>query len=102
MTEFAQCFGLDLTDPLSCDIELTSDLFQCSGASVIQTETELEYLLLTLCQCIKHLIELLSEERKCCCICRYRHIVILDKVAKMGIFFFTDRCFQRNRFLRYL
>jgi len=34
-------------------------------------------------------------------ICRCGCIVIRNKVSQMAVFFFTNRCFQRNRFLRH-
>ena len=47
MTQLAQSFCLDLTDTLSCDIELFTNFLQSSGTSVVQSETEAEDLLLT-------------------------------------------------------
>ena len=47
MTQLAQSFCLDLTDTLSCDIELFTNFLQSSGTSVVQSETEAENLLFT-------------------------------------------------------
>ena len=45
MTKLTQCLGLDLPDPLTCDIEFLADFFQRSGAAVFQTETKDQNLL---------------------------------------------------------
>ena len=59
MTQLAQGLGLNLADTLSCNIKLLTHFFQCAGTSIIHAKPETKYLLLSLCQCIKHLVKLL-------------------------------------------
>ena len=59
MAEFSERFCLDLTDTLTCYIELFSNFFQCSCATVLQTKTECQNFLLSLGQCSKYFLQLL-------------------------------------------
>ena len=43
MAQLAQSLGLDLADALACDAELAANLLERTAASVLQTETELQY-----------------------------------------------------------
>ena len=52
MTKLAECLRLNLTDTLTGDIELFSNLFQCTCSSITPVpKRKTEYLLLSLCQC---------------------------------------------------
>ena len=42
MAQFTKCLSLDLTDTLSGDFKLLTDLFQGSGSAIIQTESQLD------------------------------------------------------------
>ncbi len=58
MTQLAQRLRLDLTDTLTCDIELFSDFLKCSCTSVLQSKTQCQHLLLTLRQRSEHFLQL--------------------------------------------
>ena len=47
MTELAQRLGFDLADTLSGNVKFLADLFKSTGAAVIETEAELDNVLLT-------------------------------------------------------
>ncbi len=83
MTKLTKCLCFDLSDTLTCNVELLTNLFKCSCSSVIETESQSEYLLLTLCKCSEYFNELLLKECERCCVSRYRNVVVLDEIAKM-------------------
>ena len=51
MAELSKRFRLNLTDTLSCNVELFTNLFEGSRTAVIESETETQNLLLTVGQC---------------------------------------------------
>lgn len=61
MTEFAECFGLDLADALACDAEFTPDLIERAAASVLCAEAEMEDSMLTLAERAEGVVGLLHE-----------------------------------------
>ena len=99
MTKLAERLCLNLTDTFSCYIKFLTNFLQSSGTSIVQAKTQAQYFLLSVCQCAQNLYQLLFQQSKCCCICRYRYIVILNKVSKVAVLFLTDRCLQRYRLL---
>ena len=99
MTQFTQCFCFNLADTFSCYIELFTYFFQCSCSAVFQTKTQAQNLFLSVCQCIQNFHQLFFQQSESCCFCRRRDIIIGDEVTQMAVFFFADRCFQRNGFL---
>ena len=100
MAEFTERFSLDLTNTLTGNIEFLTYFLQRSRSSVIHTKAESEYLLLSVGQCIKNLIQLFLQKRLCCCFRRHRNIVVLNKITKMAVFLLADRSLQGNRLLR--
>ena len=58
MTQFAQCLCFDLTDTFTGNVEFLTYFFQRTCASVIQSETKTQYLLLSLCQCTQYFHQL--------------------------------------------
>lgn len=50
MAQFTERFRLNLTDTLSCNVELFTNLFEGSRTAVIESETETQNLLLTVSQ----------------------------------------------------
>ena len=99
MAEFPERLCLNLTDTLSCYIKLSSDFFQRAGAAVIHAEPEAEHFLFSLCQGIKHFIQLLFQKRLGSRFRRYRYIIVLYKVSQMAVLFLSDRSLKRNRLL---
>ena len=61
MTKLAECFCFDLTDTLTGDIELFSDLFQCTCSSITHTKTQAENFSLSLSVYLKLHPAVLSE-----------------------------------------
>ena len=81
MTQFAQCLCFDLTDTFTGNVEFLTYFLQSTGPSVIQTETESQYFLFSLCQSTQHFHQLFLQQGKCCSIGRNRYIIILNEVA---------------------
>ena len=50
MAKFSQSLCLNLSDTFSCYIKFLSNLFQCSGTSIIKTKTQTEHLLFSVCK----------------------------------------------------
>ena len=51
MAQFTERFRLDLTDTLSCNVKLFTNLFEGSRTAIVKSETETQNLLLTVGQC---------------------------------------------------
>ena len=62
MPELAERLGLDLSDTLTSDLELSSNLLKRSRAAVLKTEAELDYLLLPGGEGMKNVAKLLAKE----------------------------------------
>ena len=91
MAELAQRLCLDLSDTLSGNVKFLADFFKSPGSSVVETESESEHFLLSLCQCSQDFLELFTKKSKSGGVSRNRHVVILDKIAEMAVFLFADR-----------
>ena len=102
MTELAQSLRLNLADSLPRYIEFLPDLLKRSRSSVFKTEAQLENVFLSRRQRVKHLAELLAEQRIRCGVCRSRRILILYKIAYVAVLFLADGCFKGNGILRNL
>ena len=94
MAQLAQCLRFDLTDALTGDIELRTDLFKGTRSAVHQTETQPENICLTVGQRGKYLLKLFLQERVGSRISRSGRVIIRDEVAKVGILLLTDRRFE--------
>ena len=92
MAKLTERFCLNLTDSFSGYIELFSDFLKGSRPSILQTKAKRQHFLLPLGQCSEYLFQLFLKQRKSCSICRYRYIIIFNKIAQMGIFLFSDWC----------
>ena len=99
MAQFAQCLCLDLANALAGDVEFFSDFFQRAAAAVLNAETQLEHFFLTGGQGAQHIHQLLLEQCERGGFAGFAGVFVGDEVAQMGVFFFTDGGFQRNRFL---
>lgn len=62
VTQFAQRLGLDLADTFTGYIKLFSYLFQGAAAAILQTEAQLEHLLLSRGEGGQHIAQLLLEQ----------------------------------------
>ena len=69
MTKLTQCLRLDLTDTLTRDIKLLTNLFKCTASSVVKTKTKLNYMLFTRSKCMKLTLDNLAQNR---CRCNFR------------------------------
>ena len=101
MTKLAECFCFNLTDTLTGDIELFSDLFQCTVLfrhSIPKRKRE--NLLLSLCQCTQALHPAVLSDSVCAAASAGTGTLSSwMKVAQMAVFLLTDRSLKRNRFL---
>ena len=91
MAQFAKRFRLDLTDTLPCDVKFLSDLLKSARPAVHKPEAELQHLLLSRCQRVKHLVQLLVKKSLCRRISRSGCCVVLYEIS--------DRHFKRDGIL---
>ena len=67
-----------------CHVKFLSHLFQSPRPSVIQAESQPEYLLFPVRQRVKHFHKLLMQQSKRGRIQGHLHMVILDKISAPG------------------
>ena len=60
--QFAERFGFNLPDALTRDAKFLPYLFERSGPTVLQAETEFEHLTLTVAEPFQHILHLLLEQ----------------------------------------
>ena len=94
MSQLSERLCLDLSDTLSCDIELLADFLKGSWSSVIPSKSELYNSLLSLCKCADYLVELLVQQCLVCRLNRCRDTLILYEISKMSVLLLTDRSLQ--------
>ena len=68
MTKLTKRLCLDLSDTLSGDLKLLTNLLEGSGTTVLKSETKLNYLLLSGSKSVKNVAELLTEKRVGCAV----------------------------------
>src|SRR5471030_2100614 len=101
MPQFAQRLGLYLADAFASNGKVLADLFErVLRAGVPKPETHLYDLFLTRRQRCEHLVGDLAQIRKSHRLSRIEYRFVLDKIAEMRIFLFTDGRFERDRLLR--
>lgn len=61
MAQFGKRLALDLTNTLTRNTKLATNLFKRSGVTIFQSKAKLNYFALTIGKAIKHLIELLMK-----------------------------------------
>ncbi len=89
--------GLDLTDPLTGQVEVLTDLFERAGLAPIETEAQLQDLALTLVERAEQPGDLLGQQR------RRRDLegrfgrAVLDDVAELGVAVLAQGLGQRQR-----
>ncbi len=95
-----QGFGFDLTNTLTSDIELFSNLFECVSNTVCKSETHLKNLLFTWVQIFDDFLHVIFQELKGGCTVWRDVLHVLNEVFKGGVFFvITDWCFKRDGIL---
>ena len=100
MSQLTERLCLDLSDTLSCDLELLSNLLEGSGSAVLKTKAKLYNLLFSGGQGVQDIAKLLSQKRIGSTIGGCGRIVILNEIAKVAVLFLTDGGFKGNGVLR--
>ena len=99
MPQLPQGLGFDLADAFTGHGEVLANFFQGVLRSVFETEPHLDDAFFAWSQRVQnlfgHFFQVDVDHR-----IRRRHdTAVFDEVTEMGIFFLSDRCFQRYRFL---
>src|SRR3954451_4336238 len=99
MAEFAQSLGFNLADALARYLEVLAYLLQSVLAAIVEPEPHPDDLLFTRRKALQNLSRLLIE-------IQIHHVLggrdmclIDDEVSQVGLILFSDRSFERNRFL---
>src|SRR5258708_5326988 len=100
MAKFAQRFGFNLPDTLTRYRKRLANFFQRVLGTIFQTETHLDDPLFARREGAQHLRRLVFQVHVDDRFGRRHHGAVLNKVAKMRIFFFANRRLQRNGLLR--
>jgi hypothetical protein len=82
MAELRECLRLDLSDPLSSEVELAAHLLQRPGVAVQQPEPELDDLFLPLRKRVEDRLKLLVEEDGRRGVDRHHRFGFLDEVPE--------------------
>src|SRR5918994_2991997 len=100
VTKFAQCFCFDLANTFARHREVLPHLFERVLTAVAHAEAHLDDALFARRQRLQHRLRLFLQVQVDHRFGGRDHLTILDEVAKMRIFLFADRRFERNRLLR--
>src|SRR5579884_3198668 len=100
MPQLAQRFGFDLADAFAGDGERLPDFFQSMLRSVFKTKAHLDDFFFTRRECTQHLRGLVLEVHVDDGLSGRDHGAVLNEVAKVRVFFFTDGRLQRDWLLR--
>src|SRR5947207_1753144 len=98
--QLAQRLRLDLADPLAGDVERAAHFLQGVLGAVADAEAHLEDLLFARSKRAENLTGLLLEVGDDDVIDRRDDAAILDEVAEMRVFLFSDGSLERDRLLR--
>src|SRR5262245_49514079 len=100
VAEFAERLGFDLADAFARDGEVLADLFERVLAAVrAQSEAHLDDLLLARRQRLQHLLRDFAEVDVDDGLGGVLDGLVLDEIAEVRIFLFSDGRFQRDRLL---
>src|SRR3954447_12055658 len=91
MAHFSEGLGLDLSDTLSRDTELTSYFFEGAAVSVDQPKPLLQNLALAFGQCFQDILDLLLQENDRSHVARVLRALILDEISEICLFAFPHR-----------
>src|SRR4051812_11365482 len=100
MPELPQRLGFDLADSLTGHREVLAYLFERVLTSILQAEAHLNDFFLARAERLEHFCSLLPQVQIDHRFRRRHDTPVDDEIAEVGLFFFTDRCFKRNGFLR--
>ena len=90
MPQLTQGLGLDLADTLTGDVELLAYLFQRAGTAVLDTEAQLQHLLLPGRQGTQHIHQLLLQQGKAGGLAGLGRGLVGDEVAQMAVLLLAD------------
>ena len=93
MAELSESLGLDLADTLTGYVELLANLFKGAGASIFNTEAQAQNLLFSGSKSAENLLKLFAQEGEGCSLGGLGSVLVGNEVAKMAVFFLTDRSF---------
>src|SRR3954471_11955278 len=102
MAHFPEGFGLDLSDALSRDTELTSYFLESAAITINQSKPLLQDLAFALGQRLEHVFNLLLQENDCRHVARVFRAFIFDEISEICFFAFPHGRLQGNRLLRHL
>src|SRR5688500_247035 len=97
--QLAERLCLDLANPLACDVEVTADLFEGPGTSVLEAEAQLKHPPLTRREGIQHALDLLLQELVAGGIGRGDGGKVRDEVAEVAVLLLADRRLEAHRLL---
>src|SRR5215470_4290400 len=100
MPQLAQRFGFYLADAFAGHLETLAHFLQSMFRPVFEAEAHLDDALFALCQCAQDLRGVLLQVDADNGVGRRYGHAVFDEVAKVRIFFFANRRFERDRFLR--
>ena len=94
MTQLAQRLRLDLPNTLTRDVEFRTHLFERALPPILKTEAQSQHALFAGAERLKRCDDLLTQKLAVRRLIRLLRRLVLDEVAEMAIFFFSDRCLQ--------
>jgi hypothetical protein len=101
MTQFSQGFRFDLANAFARDGEMLSDFFErVFRAGISESETHFDDFFLARRQRRENFVGDFPQIAESYRFRRIHNRFVFDKIAEMRIFFFANRRFERNRFLR--
>ena len=92
--KFVKRFPFNLADSLSGYIKVFPHFFQSSGLSIVQPKAKFKNLTFPVGQGVQQFINLFSEQNGAGRFIGGNGFMILNEISQMGIFLFTNRCFQ--------
>src|SRR5438477_9971969 len=99
MPQLAKRLRLDLADPLACDVERAADFLEGVFGAVAHTEAHFENLLFARRESAQNLVGLVFQIRDDDVIDWRDRGAILDEIAQMRVFLFSDWSLERDRLL---
>src|SRR3984893_8232371 len=100
--ELAKGLGFDLADALSGDAEPLPHFFQRPLVPVDQAKSQLQHAAFARRERIEDIFHLRAQHRQRGGVRRRGRVLVLHEVAKVRVFLFTNRRFERDRILGHL
>src|SRR3990172_9308356 len=99
MAQLTQCLGLDLTNPLTRDVEVLPDLFQRVILAIPQAKAHLQHLTLALGEHRQDGLDVLLEQLQRCGVDRLGGRLVFDEIAELARLLGPHRGLERDRLL---